>query len=481
MTSDHLLEIASVTKTMTGVVMMQLVQEGKVSLDDRVVKYPFLSWYNPVRVNPEIRLRHALTHTSQGPLGETYCYQGNRFGLVLGVFGTATPEKFLNGEAVARRILDPLHMENTFPRPGVAITDALKARVVKTYAEFNPTTGDPIPSPYIRELGSEAFPAGGFYSNVGDLTRFATALNDHSLLSKESQDFMESPTLTPDGRALPYGIGWFTQNHGGLRLLWHYGYADGDVGSALLLRVPEKKLCLAVLANSGNMSGSTRLGYGDALDSPFTVAFLKHFVHAGETPHPSPPYDGGLAEIRAAAADLIQKQAHPIYFEELFTQAVIRELMAGPNHDRRKAAGLLEIALDLRPEILRDSGLTGLEVLARLDDPKLGPAAVSLAQSLLQTPAPHPAALFFGAEIFEKAGRRAESVRFLQRLADSSFEDDPLTFDACVKMGEHFTKISAERARAYFWRAVRIGSASPGRSQAKLDRALQLLNALDRP
>ena len=40
MTADHLLEIASVTKTMTGVVMMQLVQEGKVSLDDPAVKFP---------------------------------------------------------------------------------------------------------------------------------------------------------------------------------------------------------------------------------------------------------------------------------------------------------------------------------------------------------------------------------------------------------------------------------------------------------
>ena len=36
MTTDHLIEIASVTKTMTAVVMMQLVAEGKVSLDDRV-------------------------------------------------------------------------------------------------------------------------------------------------------------------------------------------------------------------------------------------------------------------------------------------------------------------------------------------------------------------------------------------------------------------------------------------------------------
>ena len=152
-----------------------------------------------------------------------------------------------------------------------------------------------------------------------------------------------------------------------------------------------------MLANSGNMSGATRLGYGDVLDSPFAVAFLKHIIFPGETPHRAPLYDGDLAAIRAAIADLCAKEAHPIYFEELFTQAVIRELMAGPNRDSRKASGLVEIALDLRPGVVRDSGLTGLEVLSRLDDPKFTPTAEALARTLLKSPAPHPASLFYGA------------------------------------------------------------------------------------
>jgi CubicO group peptidase (beta-lactamase class C family) len=88
MTTDHLVEIASVTKTMTAVALMQLVNEGKVSLDDRVVKYPFHRWFYPTRITPEVRLRHVLSHTSQGPPGEAFAYQGGRFGFVLGVFGS---------------------------------------------------------------------------------------------------------------------------------------------------------------------------------------------------------------------------------------------------------------------------------------------------------------------------------------------------------------------------------------------------------
>ena len=88
-----------------------------------------------------------LSHTSQGPPGETFCYQGNRFGFVFGVFGAATPEKFLDGEAVTRRILDPLGMEHTLPRPGVKITDSIRARLAIPYEGFDAKTGEPTPRP----------------------------------------------------------------------------------------------------------------------------------------------------------------------------------------------------------------------------------------------------------------------------------------------------------------------------------------------
>src|SRR5262249_27060868 len=152
------------------------------------------------------------------------------------------------------------------------------------------------------------------------------------------------------------------------------------------------------------------------------VAFLKHFVFVRETPHASPPFDGDLADVRAAVAGLRAKGAHPLYFKELFAQAVTRELMSGPNRDSRKALGLLRIARELWPEVLRDSGLTGLEVLARFDDPKLNATTESLSQALLRPRTAHPAALFYAAQFFEKTGRAEESLRLLRRLADSEFE-----------------------------------------------------------
>jgi CubicO group peptidase (beta-lactamase class C family) len=469
MTTDHLIEIASVTKTMTAVVMMQLVEEGKVSLDDRVVKYPFHRWFNSTRITPEVRLRHVLSHTSQGPLGEVYCYQGNRFGFVLGVFGT-TPESY--GEAVARRLFRPLHMDHTLPQPGVALTDERRSSLATPYGGFDPATGKPTP---LRDppIPKDYYPSACFFSNVKDLARYAIALQHHSLISDKSHDLIESPTMTRDGRALPYGIGWFAQDFADTRLVWHYGYGNGS--SALLLRVPAKRITLIALANSENMSESTRLGYGDVLDSPFAITFLKHFVFVKETPHESPTYEGRLDQIRASMTALGVKQVHPLYFEELFTQAVVRELMSGPNRDSSKAQELMRIIQELSPKLLLDSGLTGLEVLSRYDDPGLNSATEALGRTLTRSQSAHPAALFFASRFFEKTGRRSEAIRLLERLADSGFGEEPLTLDACILMGDYLKVTDPERARAYYWRAVRIGGQSP-----KANQAIESLNAIGR-
>jgi hypothetical protein len=206
---------------------------------------------------------------------------------------------------------------------------------------------------------------------------------------------------------------------------------------------------------------------------------IKYLVFARDTPHESPPYDGELARIRTSMTELGAKQAHLLYFEELFAQAVVRELMAGPNRDSRKALGLMQIVQEVRPKLLLDSGLTGLEVLSRYDDPGLNPTTETLSRTLSRPQPAHPAALFFASRFFEKTGRRSEAVRLLERLADSVFEDDRLTLDACILMGDYLTASDPERARAYYWRAVRIGWQSPGYPRARVDRAIELLNAMD--
>src|SRR5688572_32554789 len=66
--------LASLTKTFASTILMQLVQEGKIKLDDPVSKYG-------INLESEgvIRVRHLFSHTSEGNPGERYSYNGNRF------------------------------------------------------------------------------------------------------------------------------------------------------------------------------------------------------------------------------------------------------------------------------------------------------------------------------------------------------------------------------------------------------------------
>ena len=100
--------LASLTKTFASTILMQLVQEGKIKLDDPVSKYGITLESDGV-----IKVRHLLSHTSEGNPGEQYRYNGNRFAELDKVIQRATGKSF--GELLIANILDPLGMNETAP------------------------------------------------------------------------------------------------------------------------------------------------------------------------------------------------------------------------------------------------------------------------------------------------------------------------------------------------------------------------------
>lgn len=64
--------LASLTKTFASTVVLQLVEEGRVSLEDPVSRYA-------VELPSEgvIRVKHIFSHTSEGVPGERYSYNGD--------------------------------------------------------------------------------------------------------------------------------------------------------------------------------------------------------------------------------------------------------------------------------------------------------------------------------------------------------------------------------------------------------------------
>ncbi len=61
---DTVMNIGSISKTFTGVALMQAVQDGKLSLDENINTYLPFQVSNPHQANAKITLRHLATHTS---------------------------------------------------------------------------------------------------------------------------------------------------------------------------------------------------------------------------------------------------------------------------------------------------------------------------------------------------------------------------------------------------------------------------------
>ena len=271
--------LASVTKPFAAILFMQLVEQGELDLTDPISKYG-------IQVgNPDvIQVRHILSHTSSGEQpGEKYQYNGDRFAELDLVFKPASGKSF--SENLNEQIIKPVGMEKTAPSP-IIRGDGLS----KSYAIWfenravyrRQAKAYRLNQSYELEAGqcSEFFmPAAGLISTVTDLAKFDIALDQDQFLLPETKALMFEPTVSTTGQALPYGIGWFSQEYEGQRMIWHYGWQPG-CSSTLYLKIPEENITFLILANSDNLSRPYRLGSGEVLpiNSTVALAFYKAFV-----------------------------------------------------------------------------------------------------------------------------------------------------------------------------------------------------------
>jgi CubicO group peptidase (beta-lactamase class C family) len=165
--------LASLTKTFASTILMQLVQEGKIKLDDPVSKYGI-----NLESDGVIRVKHLMSHTSEGNPGESYRYNGNRFAELDKVIEKATGKSF--GELLIANILDPLDMKETAPNvPRIVSTKSpladpvadseVKAAVMDIIGGFNSSSLEQIE----RRLAPQQnrFPGeGGFLTSFVDAT-----------------------------------------------------------------------------------------------------------------------------------------------------------------------------------------------------------------------------------------------------------------------------------------------------------------------
>ena len=294
--------IASLSKTFAAVILMRLLEEGRLDLDTSIADtlnkadftYDAVAFHGYAKVcrtikefstdphfeyafllkdyrcdKENITVRHHFTHTAQGKPGETYRYNSFLFGFLSlvaeEVSGKSYPDLLVN------YIVAPLDMTDTIPGTAEERRDEILVKRAKYYrAGFG---GGFRPSNYPVTLSSSA----GIVTTVLDMAKFDIAIDCNLIVSASSKAAMFSNTISNQGKSLPYGLGWFVQKHAGVKLVWHYGWAP-KAYSSLILKVPEKNVSFILFANSEGASADFHLGRGDVLRSPFAAVFLNAFT-----------------------------------------------------------------------------------------------------------------------------------------------------------------------------------------------------------
>jgi D-alanyl-D-alanine carboxypeptidase len=267
-TPDTVFRFGSITKQFTAAVILQLVAEGRLSLDDPITRF-FPDYPQP---GGGATVRQLLNHTSgiqsytgipgwmveantnrphstaemvalfrdlpsPTPPGQAWAYNNSGYVMLGAIVEQVTGKPW--HQAVAERIAGPLRLGTL--RYGV--TGESAPAMAHGY-----TGGESGPQPALRIHMSVPHGAGALIGTVDDLAAWARALHHGRVVSPALYQEMIRPTALPDGSTSPYGYGLGLAELRGRPTVGHGGGIFGFNTDSLY--IPSEDLFVAVLANS---------------------------------------------------------------------------------------------------------------------------------------------------------------------------------------------------------------------------------------
>jgi len=461
---DSLFGIASVTKSMTGAMLMQMEAEGKVQLSDRLLSYPLnTGWHPPAGIgDPNITIGDALSMSAGGHPGKTYVYNGARFNLLSGVFDKVSamesPQSYV--VQVQRRVLDPLRMTSTmagFPKTPTSLS--LKA--VKRYQAMPSTAGWKYKEmPYDWDA---AYPAAGLISTIDDMAKFAAALDRNTLVTSTQYAKMTAPV-----HGHPYGYGWFTQTYEGEKIDWVFGY--GQAESALFLRVPGRHLTFIFLSNADTPSALAQLDYANVLRQPFGLVFLDAFVGSNEGA--SIDFDRSQVALRRTIGPRCSLPIVEMLVDEALLEAFRQKLTRDGG---KRSIELAELIADVSPSRFLLPDVYMLRLLSETQSPKLAQPTRHLLTAFNLDIDDRPVAAFWSGNTWEKLGDQKAAMKDYRLLCDrTGFDDESMKAQACERLGQFELSHGDEASgRRHVWHSGLI-SRNANESQ-EFDRKLRIV------
>ncbi|HEY6120773.1 MAG TPA: serine hydrolase domain-containing protein [Pyrinomonadaceae bacterium] len=288
-TPDTLFHMASVTKPFVATAIMQMVEQGKLALDDPVTKHlPYFRLDDPRY--QLVTIRQLLNHTSgmpdvkdyewnkpqddEGALeryirslksekllwdpGTRFAYSNIGFEILGEVIAKVSGMSF--DDYIERQILKPVGMSSST----LLLKRADTKRVANGYTKGNAAkqgASAPVPVaayPYNRPHN----PSSGLLSSVNDMARWAMVnlnygkLDGKRILNSSTYDLMWKPTAEVEFcRGGPcrkpgssVGLSWFLEEKDGRLIVSHGGGDDGFISAFVL--IPSRKFAFVMMTNS---------------------------------------------------------------------------------------------------------------------------------------------------------------------------------------------------------------------------------------
>jgi len=260
--------IGSMNKMFTAVAVLQLAEAGKIKLSDPVGKY--ISNYPNQEIATKVTIHQLLTHTGGtgdifGPEFDSHRLQLRTLNDYLALYGKRGPEfapgsrwaysnygMVLAGVVIERVSAQSYYayvQDHIYKPAGMTLSGSLPEDYPipgRSVGYMRSDTGGWIPN--TNTLPYRGTSAGGGYSTVGDLVRFATALLGHKLLNASFTDLLITGKVDTGRGAGKYAYGFEDErDKNGNGYVGHGGGAPGMNGD---LRIyPKSGYIVAVLAN----------------------------------------------------------------------------------------------------------------------------------------------------------------------------------------------------------------------------------------
>ncbi len=267
--------IGSISKQFTAAAVLMLVEEGRLSLDDRLVR-----WFPQLSGADRVTIRQLLSMTSgyqdfwpqdyvmpmmlepvkpgailerwgKKPLdfepGTKWQYSNTNY-VIAGLIVEKTTGMPLTA-LLRERVFEPLHMASVVDSDEAPLGPAEPAGTVRV------ALGPLRPAPAAG--AGWMFAAGELAMTAEDLARWDLSMIDRTVLKPSSYSAMQTEVLLADGLGTRYGLGVGVASENGHRVIAHGGEVSGFTARNAVY--PDDRAAVVVMTNLDATSASQRI------------------------------------------------------------------------------------------------------------------------------------------------------------------------------------------------------------------------------